>query len=128
MYPTTYALGISDAGEIVGTTTDSYTQVPSGFSYSGGTYTMINDPLGTNGTYVQEISESGEYIIGTYLDGASGFIYSDGIYTTLNFTASSVPEPTSLINLMIASLAGIGVLLLRRVRTRRGRTLGSASG
>ena len=41
-----------------------------GYLYNGGTYTAIDDPLGTNGTYAQGINDAGE-IVGYYYD-ASG--------------------------------------------------------
>ena len=78
------ALGINDAGQIVGDYEDSTGE--HGFLYSGGTYTTLNDPLGTDGTFASGINDAG-HIVGYYYDSsgtAHGFLYSDGTYTTLD--------------------------------------------
>jgi probable HAF family extracellular repeat protein len=63
----TFAYGISDAGQIVGTYVDSSNKTH-GFLYSGGTYTTIDDPLGANGTTAFGINDAGQ-IVGQYIDG-----------------------------------------------------------
>ena len=54
---TTGAMGINDAGQIVG----GYTNAGGGhgFLYSGGTYTPIDDPLATKGTGAAGINSVG---------------------------------------------------------------------
>jgi probable HAF family extracellular repeat protein len=84
----TAALGINDAGQIVG---EYYTSLggnplPNGFLYSGGVYTTINDPFDVYGTIPFGINNEGQ-IVGYYYDGKGvnhGFLYSEGVYTTLN--------------------------------------------
>ena len=46
-----------------------------GFLFSGGTYTTLDDPLGTNGTIATGINNTGQ-IVGTYQDagGASQLV------------------------------------------------------
>ena len=47
------------------------------------TYTTLDDPLGTLGTFAQGINTSGQ-IAGYYLDSSNsshGFLYSGGTYT-----------------------------------------------
>ena len=61
--------------------------IPTGFAlYSGGNYSTVDDPLGTNGTNVWGINATGQ-IFGSYTTGngvTHGFQYSSGIYTTLD--------------------------------------------
>jgi probable HAF family extracellular repeat protein len=79
------AFGINDAGQIVGGYRDS-SGIPHGFLYSGGVYTTINDPLGTNGTFAFGINNKSQ-IVGEYIDSSGiphGFLYSGGVYTTIN--------------------------------------------
>jgi probable HAF family extracellular repeat protein len=58
-----------------------------GFLYNpnGGTYTTLDDPLATGGTFAYGINAMGQ-IVGRYHDanGAHGFLYSNGTYTTLD--------------------------------------------
>jgi len=47
------------------------------------TYTILDDPLGVNGTYVNGIS--GNNIVGYYVDSSghnNGFLYNGSTYTT----------------------------------------------
>ena|SRR5215813_13199057 len=81
----TVATGINNAGQIVGYYVNA-SGVYQGFLYSGGTYTALSDPLGTNGTYALGINDSGQ-IVGYYFDSnhvQHGFLYSGGgTYTDL---------------------------------------------
>lgn len=57
-----------------------------GFLLSGGTYTTIDDPSATNGTFAEAINDRGQ-IVGFYQDRARsthGFLLSGGVYTTLD--------------------------------------------
>src|SRR2546423_15568365 len=50
------------------------------------TYTTLDDPLATNGTFAWGINASGQ-IVGSYGDASifyHGFLYSGGSYTTLD--------------------------------------------
>jgi probable HAF family extracellular repeat protein len=80
----TQAYGINNAGQIVGQYTDS-NRLRHGFLYSGGSYTTLDDPLATNGTFARGINNAGQ-IVGQYIDGRGehGFLYSGGVYTTLD--------------------------------------------
>jgi probable HAF family extracellular repeat protein len=112
----TTAHAISTSGQIVGNFVDSNT-INNGFSYtSGGGFQTINDPMGTS-TSLFGISASGQYIVGSYFDANTAFSYTGGVFTTLDITISSVPEPSSLVSGLIASLAGLGVLVRRRARS-----------
>ena len=81
----TYAMGINDAGQIVGYYLDS-SGVPHGFLYSNGTWTTLDDPSAVNGTIADGMNASGQ-IVGSY-NGSSGyvhgFLYSNGTWTTLD--------------------------------------------
>ena len=84
----TSALGINDAGQIVGYyLLSSFGQnIGRGFLYSGGIYTTLDDPLATDGTAAQGINATGQ-IVGYYVDSSNndhGFLYSNGTYTTLD--------------------------------------------
>jgi probable HAF family extracellular repeat protein len=74
----TVANGVNDAGQIVGTFSDS--SGGHGFLYSGGVYTTLNAPVTPYG-----INDKGQ-IVGTFSDsnGGHGFLYSGGVYTTLD--------------------------------------------
>ena len=69
----TWAQGINDLGQIVGTYADSSGE--HGFLYSHGQYTTLNDPLATAGTWAQGINNLGR-IVGYYGDGSGyhGFL------------------------------------------------------
>ena len=73
--------GINNNGEIVG----------AGFLYINGTYTMLDDPLATNGTFATGINDTGQ-IVGYYQDAIGtkhGFFYSNGNYVTVDDPAGT---------------------------------------
>jgi probable HAF family extracellular repeat protein len=75
------AQGISDGGQVVG-----YSPGYSGFLYSAGNYSALNDPQGAGNTFAQGINGSGE-IVGDYYDSTGavhGFTYSGGNYATFD--------------------------------------------
>jgi probable HAF family extracellular repeat protein len=91
--------GINDSGVVVGDSlTDyyfGYTGTYHGYSYSGGTYTQIDDPsvgprdppvIGTTATNAEGINNEGE-IVGAYSGTPSnpgyGFLLDDGVFTTI---------------------------------------------
>jgi probable HAF family extracellular repeat protein len=86
---TTGAMGINDAGQIVG----GYTNASGGhgFLYSGGIYTPIDDRLATKGTGAAGINSVGQ-IVGGYGVGTvgHGFLLSGGTYTTLDYPSTGV--------------------------------------
>jgi probable HAF family extracellular repeat protein len=91
-YPGTTAFSINNNSQIAGYYYPYNTQfagrlnVGSGFLYSGGVYTTLNDPLGVEGTYAYGINNKGQ-IVGFYTDGNGkdqGFLYRHGVYTTLS--------------------------------------------
>jgi probable HAF family extracellular repeat protein len=61
-----WAYGINKAGQVVGEYEDSG-GVVHGFLHSNGTYTTIDDPLGTNGNWAIGINDAGQ-IVGDYED------------------------------------------------------------
>lgn len=80
------AHGINDSGQIVGFFTGATTT--HGYIYDAGTYTVLDDPLATLGTFAKGIDNSG-HVVGDYVDGTGehGFFYSggsDGTYTTID--------------------------------------------
>ena len=84
----TIVRGINDAGQIVGGYEDAK-QVWHGFIYSGGTYTTIDDPLGTN-SIVTGITDSGE-IAGSYEDSKGvehGFVAGPPLYVSSTTAAT----------------------------------------
>ena len=87
----TEALGINDAGKIVGDYMDANSHTH-GFVFSNGVYTTVNVP-GAFSTSVTAINNTGA-IAGYYVDGnlsTHGFIYSGGSYTFL-----SDPDPNNI--------------------------------
>ena len=82
----THATGFNDSGQVVGYYVDANGQL-NGFLYSGGSYTTLDDPAGSQGTVAEGINNSGE-IVGYYYDYSNGsaqlFTYKDGIYTNLD--------------------------------------------
>jgi probable HAF family extracellular repeat protein len=81
----TTAFGINASGQIVGYFYDA-TGLAHGYLYDNGTYTTLDDPLGTDGTFALDINDAGQ-IVGQYFDnmhGQHGFLYSGGNYTTID--------------------------------------------
>jgi len=81
-YANPQAFGINDAGEIVGSANNG----TSGFLYSGGVYTTLNNPAATVATIADDINSSGD-IVGYYYSGGPNnhaFLYSGGVYTTID--------------------------------------------
>src|SRR6516164_8796225 len=80
----TQALGINNAGQIVGSFIDGTGQ--HGFLLSGDVYTTLDDPFGAEGTVATSINNAGQ-IVGYYIDSTGeqhGFLYSSGTYTTID--------------------------------------------
>jgi probable HAF family extracellular repeat protein len=79
---TTQAFGVNGMDQIVGTYRDA--SGTHSFLYSGGTYTTLDDPLATMGTFAFGINATGQ-VSGYYSSGnRHGFVYSGGTYTTLD--------------------------------------------
>jgi probable HAF family extracellular repeat protein len=78
----TQALDINNAGQIVGTYNDAAGS--HSFLYSGGTFTTIDAPSGTD-TVATGINDLGQ-IVGVYSNGSvqHRFLYSAGAYITLD--------------------------------------------
>jgi probable HAF family extracellular repeat protein len=89
------ASGINDEGQVVGTydvgtPTSGITQYGFIYNIHTDTYTTLNDPLATGGTFAIGINDKGQ-VVG-YFNGAQGdqaFLYSDGVYTNLSPSISS---------------------------------------
>ena len=95
----TYAGGINDLGQIVGSYEDLGNHTH-GFLYSGGIYTTIDYPSFINiGTSAHGINASGQ-ITGWYGDisGWHGFLYSGGSYTTIDDPSATNGTLASSIN------------------------------
>lgn len=82
----TWASGINDYGQVVGSFTSSASGSSLGFVYNNGNYTNINDPNGTS-TGAYGINNSG-VVVGSFTSSESGyslgFIYNNGNYTTID--------------------------------------------
>src|SRR2546430_14067103 len=88
----TSARDINNAGQIVGEYIDSSNHLH-GFLLSGGTYTILDDPLAAPGagTSAYGINASGQ-IVGKYTDASNhvhGYLLSAGTYTTLDYSMTS---------------------------------------
>lgn len=86
----TQALGINTSGQIVGVYTSSGGSNLTGFLYSGGTFTDIVPPGGSE-VEVSGINDAG-VICGVYTDSSNaevGFILSGSTYTTVNVPGSN---------------------------------------
>ena len=85
----TYASGINDADQVVGTAMTTYGGLQQGFLYQNGTFTFIDDPdAGTGsgqGTDAVAINNSG-VIVGFYtiVQVMHGFVDIGGIFTTVD--------------------------------------------
>src|SRR5205823_14439873 len=87
----TFAYGINNSGQIVGSYANNIGSGIHGFVYSGGSYITLDDPWAEThnaglGTVASGINDAGQ-IAGFYYDfGAHphGFLYSGGVYTTLD--------------------------------------------
>jgi hypothetical protein len=87
----TEAIGINNAGTVVGVYTDS-SSVGHSFIYSSGTYTSFDDPSATSGTtQATGINNSGT-VVGNYVSGGAyhGFERSaGGTFTTLSYPGAN---------------------------------------
>jgi probable HAF family extracellular repeat protein len=83
----TYATGINNASQIVGTFQDSTRQLH-GFLYTGGSFTQIDAPGAIN-TWVYGINNASQ-IVG-YFQDQSGAILHGFLYTGGSFTQIDVP-------------------------------------
>jgi uncharacterized membrane protein len=87
----TVALGINDAGQIVGSFFGGTPQgTTHGFLNTGGVFTTI-DPPGTSFTEARGINDARQ-IVGRFLDatGAHGFLLTGGIFTTIDVPGASL--------------------------------------
>jgi probable HAF family extracellular repeat protein len=100
----TSARGINDAGQIVGTFSDSTGF--HGFLNAGGSFTQIDVPDATN-TQAFGINDAGQ-IVGLFIDstGEHGFLATP--------TAAPVPEPSTITLLSV----GMGLTVLCVIRRR----------
>jgi hypothetical protein len=87
----TQAFGVNDADQIVGTYFNGVTG-DHAFLLSGGTFTTLDAPTGTLGTFARGINALGQ-IVGDYKNGIGsgdhGFLLSGGTYTTLDVSGST---------------------------------------
>ena len=105
-----------------------------GFLYANGSFTTINVPGATGGTYGGGIDNSGNMIVGNYIDGTGshGFLYANGSFTTIDVPGdpnntsargindsgeivgyfTNVPESATML-LLCCSLIGLGGLRRR---------------
>jgi probable HAF family extracellular repeat protein len=94
------ATGVNDIGQIVGQYRNT-SMGSSGFLYSGGVFTAINDPFAKSPgtTTANAINDSG-VIVGTYTDNSNvthAFKYVNGAYTTID-VPNSISTTASGIN------------------------------
>ena len=109
----TEAYGINNAGQIVGSYENRYL-VSQGFIDTNGTFTTVEDPLGTEGSWADGINSNGD-IVGYYEDSSGN---DHGFLATPDGTSTDgAPLPVS-----GGTLPGAAVLLgwlARRLATRR---------
>ena len=105
--PGTYASGINDSGEVVGSftviTSEPEINGTSGFLYSGGNYAGLQDTsgevYGLRYTIASGINPSGQ-IVGSFENGSGvhGFLYSGGTYTNIDDPSATMGTVASGIN------------------------------
>ncbi len=97
-------VAINSAGQVLGQFSDSNNNNNTGYIYSNGSFTLLQDPqaatsgtlYGFAGTQAMGINSSGE-VVGYYSAANSafeGFLYNNGVYTTLSdpsYPASTAP-------------------------------------
>jgi probable HAF family extracellular repeat protein len=107
----TIGSGINDTGQITGYYEDSAGAVH-GFLDNWGSYTTLDDPLATQGTFALGINGKGQ-IVGYYTNAAGkhGFLYSGASYTTLD-------DPLGMPGATYQRLRTDRRVLLRRERPR----------
>jgi hypothetical protein len=80
--PGTQAFGINDSGQVVGEYFGTnnggigWGGDVHGFLYNASSYTPINDPLASGGTFASSINGS-DQIVGLYSGSPTGFLYSN---------------------------------------------------
>jgi uncharacterized membrane protein len=87
----TQAQGVNDSGEIVGLYYDSGSNAGQGFALNGSTFTTIDMPGATGGTYCVGVNNSGE-IVGEYIDSAGdyhGFLWVSGVFSTIDYPGAA---------------------------------------
>jgi len=104
----TFTLGYNEPSTVVGYFIDSNSRT-NGFISTGnvdegippytGTFTTLDDPLGTS--YTKVMGVSGSNIVGTYSNGTQSY----------GFVATPVPEPATWIDVL---LSVYGLILLRK--------------
>jgi probable HAF family extracellular repeat protein len=111
----TVAYGINGSGQVTGAVFDIFTSFSSGFLYSGGVYTSLNDPNGSVngafGTAPYGINGAGQ-VVGAYVDSSfnfHAFLYSGGNYQTI--APPSVPGVT-IVNSVGNSINNLGQILI----------------
>jgi len=84
----TYALGINDNGDVVGTYASSL--VSNGFLWKNGTFTTINYPYAKYGTVLTAVNNSG-VIVGNHLSGdkSFGLIYENGVFKNIVYSGAN---------------------------------------
>lgn len=96
----THALGVNNAGQIVGEEGNGGHVY--GFLFSGGSYTIVDPPGDVNGVTGGGINDLGQ-IVGAYANGITnvGFLYSGGVYTSLFY-------PTAVFSTFAADINDVG--------------------
>ena len=78
----TFALGINDAGEIVGSRSDESSV--QAFLLSGGIYTTLEVPFTAEGSFANGINDAGQIVGGiNFMDGSGAFLFENGRFTLL---------------------------------------------
>ena len=83
----TYALGINDNGEVVGSYASGF--VNYGFAWQNGKFTLIDYPKAKYGTVLTGVNNSG-VIVGNHLsaDKDFGFFYENGVFKNIVYTGA----------------------------------------
>ena len=85
----TLARGITDSGLIVGWT--SSPGLIQGFVYSGGSFSLVNDPNAVNGTYLEGVNNNG-LAVGEWVD--AGSVLHPFVYNLLTTSFTDLTPPT----------------------------------
>ena len=98
----TSAMGINEAGQIVGTLVDVRDRQEHGFLDTGGAFSRLDVPGSTFFTAATDINDAGQ-VVGSFSDlqdlggehffgGTHGFLYEDGIFSRFDISGSAATE------------------------------------
>jgi uncharacterized membrane protein len=104
--------GINNLGQIVGQIGGN------SFVYSNGSAYLLNDPLGTYGTYAREINDAGQ-IVGSYYTAPNDAEHTNNIHGFLYDRAPGPIPGTGLLSYIAFGILGFGSIGWKRLNKRR---------